>query len=122
METAPVLDSNAPQVAPAQATPAAPVTASQPMETPSASYSDAPRGMTFNAFVASMNFVEISFGLVGATALFYTIYYYKNKLQIDKLMTNKLQKQIDEINITLQDEINNKEKVSYDGINGSFYR
>ena len=122
METAPVLDSNAPQVAPAQAPPVAPVTTAQPMETPAQSYSDAPRGMTFNAFVASMNFVEISFGLVGATALFYTIYYYKNKLQIDKLMTNKLQKQIDEINISLQDEINNKQTASYDGINGSFFR
>jgi hypothetical protein len=120
METAPVLDGNAPQVAPAQAAPVAPVTAAQPMEAPAQSYSNAPSGMTFNAFVASMNFVEISFGLVGATALFYTIYYYKNKLQIDKLMTNKLQKQIDEINITLQDEINNKQTVSYDGINGSF--
>ena len=122
METAPVLDSNAPQVAPAQAPPVAPVTTAQPMETPAQSYSDAPRGMTFNAFVASMNFVEISFGLVGATALFYTIYYYKNKLQIDKLMTNKLQKQIDEINISLQDEINNKQTASYDGINGTFFR
>jgi len=43
-------------------------------------------------------------------------------LQIDKLMTNKLQKQIDEINISLQDEINNKQTASYDGINGTFFR
>jgi hypothetical protein len=51
------------------------------------------------------------------------MYYYKNKLQIDKLMTNSLQKQIDEINIQLQDEINNKQQTaSYDGINGTFFR
>lgn len=118
----PVLDDNAPQVAPAQAPPVAAQTEPQPAQNPAASYSDAPSGMTFKAFVASMNWVEVAFGLVGATALFYTIYYYRNKLQIDKLMTNKLQKQIDEINITLQDEINNKQTASYDGINGSFYR
>ncbi len=122
METAPVLDGNAPQVAPAQAPPVAAQTEPQPMANPMPSMENEPSGMTFKAFVASMNWVEVAFGLVGATALFYTIYYYKNKLQIDKLMTNKLQKQIDEINITLQDEINNKETVSYDGINGSFYR
>lgn len=122
METAPVLDGNAPQVAPAQAPPVPAQTEQQPMASPMQSMSDNASGMTFKAFVASMNFVEISFGLVGATALFYTIYYYRNKLQIDKLMTNKLQKQIDEINITMQDEINNKQTASYDGINGSFYR
>ena len=118
----PVLDGNAPVVAPAQAPPVVAATEQQPVANPMPSMNDAPSNMTFNAFVTSMNFVEITFGLVGATALFYTIYYYKNKLQIDKLMTNSMQKQIDEINIKLQDEINNKQTESYDGINGSFYR
>jgi hypothetical protein len=121
MDTA-VLDGNAPQVAPAQAPPVVAQAESQPTANPMPSMSDAPSGMTFKAFVTSMNWVEVTFGLVGATALFYTIYYYKNKLQIDKLMTNSMQKQIDEINIKLQDEINNKQTESYDGINGSFYR
>ena len=116
-----VLDGNAPQVAPTAAPVAAPNVEAAAM--PQQNFQAPPSGMSFKSFLSTMNLVEVGFGVLGAWALFSTIYYYRNKLQIDKLMTNKLQKQIDEINITLQDEINNKQQMaSYDGINGSFYR
>jgi len=96
-----------PQATPMQTSTPAPATIDAPAPQPQVSMPKA--GMTFKAFLSTVNWVEISFGIVGATALFYTIYYYRYKLQIDKLMTNNMQKQIDDLNVKLQDEINNNQ-------------
>jgi len=72
----------------------------------------------FGSFISSLNWVEVSFGIVGAAALFYTVYYYRHKLQIDKLLNNNMQKQIDDLNMKMQDEINVKQKPV--PVNGNF--
>ena len=103
-------NNSAPSIDPAAPTPvatpvAAPVAAPvQPMGEPTSS------GTSFGEALKSFNWVEVGFGIVGAWALYATIYYYRNRLQIDKLMNNNMQKQIDDMKITLQDEINNKQQ------------
>lgn len=53
-------------------------------------------------FFKSLNFVEIGFALLGATALYYAIYYYRYKVKQDKLINNELQRQIDELKLNAQ--------------------
>jgi len=58
---------------------------------------------SYNSFFASLNWVEITFGIIGSAALFYTIYYYRYKIQIDKLFNNNLQKQINTLNLEIEE-------------------
>ena len=90
----------------------------QDMGQQSAMMQQSSSGINFSSFISSLNWVEVSFGVVGAAALFYTIYYYRHKLQIDKLLNNNMQKQIDDLNMKMQDEINVKQKPA--PVNGNF--
>jgi hypothetical protein len=97
---------------PAPAPAPAPMPAPSPAPAPYVPAEPAQSGTSLSSFFNSLNWVEVGFGMVGAAALFYTIYYYRYKLQIDKLMSNNMQKQIDDMRITLQDEIKNKQQPS----------
>ena len=51
----------------------------------------------------SLNIVEIAFGILGATALFYTIYYYRFKMMANKADNTEIQNRLDDIAIKVAD-------------------
>lgn len=61
-------------------------------------------------FLKSLNWIEVGFGILGVAALTYVIYYYRFKVQQDKLINNELQRQIDEIKMNLQTTMKGKYK------------
>lgn len=61
-------------------------------------------------FLKDLNWLEVGFSILGVSALAYVIYYYRFKLQQDKLINNELQRQIDEIKMNLQSNMKGKYK------------
>lgn len=61
-------------------------------------------------FFNDLNWMEVGFSILGVSALIYVIYYYRFKLQQDKLINNELQRQIDEIKMNLQSNLKGKYK------------
>lgn len=61
-------------------------------------------------FFNDLNWMEVGFSILGVSALVYVIYYYRFKLQQDKLINNELQRQIDEIKMNLQSNLKGKYK------------
>jgi hypothetical protein len=61
-------------------------------------------------FLKDLNWLEVGFSILGVSALAYVIYYYRFKLQQDKLINNELQRQIDEIKMNLQSNLKGKYK------------
>jgi len=61
-------------------------------------------------FFKELNWMEVGFSILGVSALAYVIYYYRFKLQQDKLINNELQRQIDEIKMNLQSNLKGKYK------------
>lgn len=53
-------------------------------------------------FFKGLNWVEIGFMMLGSAALISTIYYYKVTLNRNKLINDRLQKQIDEVKMNVQ--------------------
>lgn len=53
-------------------------------------------------FLKGLNWVQVGFMMLGSAALFYTMYYYKVQLSRNKLINDKLQKQIDEVKMNVQ--------------------
>lgn len=87
-----------------------PVQQVQPSAMPPINYTEMPKNdnkFSVNSFLNSLNWVEVFFGIVGSAALFYTIYYYRYKIQIDQLINRKLQAQIDTLNNTVNEIKNN---------------
>ena len=68
------------------------------------------KNISVKSFFEALNWVEVVFGIVGAAALYYTIYYYRYKLQADKLSNNNLQNQIDTINMHLSSAQTNQQQ------------
>ena len=62
------------------------------------------------SFFNDLNWMEVGFSILGVSALVYVIYYYRFKLQQDKLINNELQRQIDEIKMNLQSNLKGKYK------------
>ena len=54
-------------------------------------------------FFSSLDWVEVGFGILGATALYFVIYYYKNKTVFEKTEKSQLQQQIDSLKTQLKD-------------------
>jgi hypothetical protein len=56
-------------------------------------------------FFKGVNWTEVIFGALGVGALVYLIYYYRFKIQQDKLINNELQRQIDELKMNMQSKM-----------------
>ena len=67
-------------------------------------------GSGVTGFLKDLNWLEVGFSILGVSALAYVIYYYRFKLQQDKLINNELQRQIDEIKMNLQSTLKGKYK------------
>lgn len=94
--------------APAAATP--PAAAPAPAATPSApAPAPAPEskgggmGSSIKEAISTMNWTEVVFGVLGSAALFYTIYYYKYNLTMNKSFKSEMQNKIDDLTIKLAD-------------------
>ena len=111
LETTPVSTSLTPDVnpAPAPAPAPAPVAAAAPSIEPS--FDDNSSDKSLMGILKSLNWLEITFGIIGATALYYTIYYYKYNMTVADKTRNEMQNRIDALEIKLadmQDEEENK--------------
>jgi hypothetical protein len=122
MET-PMENISAPQVQPAVATPQP---QAMPMATPSPTPQAIPQATpqmadggttdsgsgdnSVKSFFNSFNLMETILLVMGVASLSYVIYYYRFKVQQDKLINNELQRQIDEIKMNLQSNLKGKYK------------
>ena len=62
------------------------------------------------SFFGSLNWLEVSFSILGVAALSYVIYYYRFKIKQDKLINNELQREIDELKMNMQTNMKGKYK------------
>jgi hypothetical protein len=103
----------APAPAPAVAAPAAPE-----------SKSSGGGGMdSVKDVLNNMNWTEVLFGVLGSAALFYTIYYYRYNLTMNKSFKSEIQNKIDDLTIKIADIQSAKERdiiVNQSGFDG-FY-
>lgn len=57
----------------------------------------------FVDILKSFNWIEIGFGILGVTALLYTIHYYKSNIELAKTKRSEAQNQIDELTMKIAD-------------------
>jgi hypothetical protein len=113
LENATVTPSVAPQdtpmVNPAPAAAPAPVVA--PAATPAPSINESSSNGSLMDTIKSFNIIEVTFGILGAAALYYTIYYYKYNMTNGDKTRNEMQNRIDALEIKLaelkEEESNN---------------
>ena len=120
METPSVVTPTTPVTASAPAPAPAPVTASAPVSTTPMVNMDAGSGTPLmenggstdsgGGFFKNINWIETGALILGFAGLYYLIYYYRYKLNQDKLINNEMQRQIDEIKMNLQTKMNGKYK------------
>jgi peptidoglycan hydrolase CwlO-like protein len=82
---------------------AAPIT---PVATPPTTITDTPQSSGSGAIVQTLknlNWVEVGFGILGAAALYYAIYYYKYSIKSAKAFETDFQNKIDDLNIRIAD-------------------
>jgi hypothetical protein len=97
--------------APVNATPAAaaPVAAAPAAPTPAAAPAPASQQSSGGGIDSikdvfnNMNWTEVIFGVVGSAALFYTIYYYRYNLTMNKSFKTEIQNKIDDLTIKIAD-------------------
>jgi hypothetical protein len=116
MEATPIATTPAPATTPAFAVPPTPVAPAPAM--PNVQMADG--GVTSDSgssssngvkdFFKDINWTEVIFGALGVGALVYVIYYYRFKIQQDKLINNELQRQIDELKMNLKSNMGAKYK------------
>ena len=113
LENSTVTPSVAPQVTPMvnpapAAVPAAPAIVNAE---PSPSFSESSSDNSLMGIIKSFNWIEVTFGIIGAAALYYTIYYYKYNMTNGDKTRNEMQNRIDALEIKLaelkQEENNN---------------
>lgn len=83
-----------PQAAP-MAAPQAPTTSMEP------SFSESSSDSSLMGIIKSLNWIEVTFGVLGAAALYYTIYYYKYNMTNGDKTRNEMQNRIDALEIKL---------------------
>jgi hypothetical protein len=113
LETTPITPSVTPDVTPQSP---APAPTAAPAAAPAAtsmqpSFDESPSDKSLMGIIKSFNWLEITFGILGATALYYTIYYYKYNMTSADKTRNEMQNRIDALEIKLadmQDEEENK--------------
>lgn len=94
IDTAPL----AAPVAPPAPAPVAPI--AQPSAAPVTSSSSSD---TLLGTLKNLNWVEVSFGILGSAALYFTIYYYRHNLNAQAGFKTDMQNKIDELQIKLSD-------------------
>lgn len=89
----------APAPAPPAPTPAAPAPAAAPapMSMPSSG------GGKLTDMVKRLNPLEIGFGILGAAALYYTIYYFKYNMTMSKGFRTEIENKVDELTMKVSD-------------------
>lgn len=80
------------------------------MPTPNVMESGGQTSSSSGSFFSNINWVEVGFMILGTTALLYTIFYYKVELKKNKLINNRLNKQVDELKMNLQSLMKDKYK------------
>ena len=88
---------------PVAVAPVAPIT---PVATPPTTITDTPQSSGSGAIVQTLknlNWVEVGFGILGAAALYYAIYYYKYSIKSAKAFETDFQNKIDDVNIRIAD-------------------
>jgi hypothetical protein len=83
--------------APAVAATPAPASAPAPVTESSSSSSE----NSLMGIIKSLNWIEVTFGILGAAALYYTIYYYKYNMTNGDKTRNEMQNRIDALEIKL---------------------
>lgn len=109
LETTPMTPSVTPDVAPPAPAPAPAPAAVAPSIEPN--FDEPSSDKSLMGIIKSFNWLEITFGIIGATALYYTIYYYKYNMTVADKTRNEMQNRIDALEIKLadmQDEEENK--------------
>ena len=113
LENATVTPSVAPQVTPMvnPAPAAAPAPVVAPAATPAPSIKESSSNSSLMDTIKSFNIIEVTFGILGAAALYYTIYYYKYNMTNGDKTRNEMQNRIDALEIKLaelkEEESNN---------------
>jgi hypothetical protein len=103
LENATVTPSVAPQVTPMvnPAPAAAPAPIATPAVAPAPSFNESPSDNSLTSIIKSLNWIEVTFGVLGAAALYYTIYYYKYNMTNGDKTRNEMQNRIDALEIKL---------------------
>jgi hypothetical protein len=81
-----------------QVTAPAPITTTTPIVV-----SETTSGSGILQTMKNLNWVEVGFGILGAAALYYAIYYYKYSVKNNKSFQTDFQNKIDDINIKMAD-------------------
>lgn len=92
-----------PTPAPAPAPTPAPVPqAVAPVNTSSDSGSESGGGSITETF-KNLNYIQIGFGILGAAALYYAIYYFRYNIQMNKTFVKNVENSIDDLTIKIAD-------------------
>lgn len=105
LENATVTPSVAPQVTPLVNPQPAPAPAAAPAPSFNAepSFESSSSDNSLMGIIKSLNWIEVTFGIIGAAALYYTIYYYKYNMTTADKTKNEMQNRIDALEIKLAD-------------------
>jgi hypothetical protein len=60
-------------------------------------------GGGFKETLKNMNWVEVGFGILGATALFYAIYYFRYNINNQKSFVKNMEGKVDDLTIKMHD-------------------
>jgi hypothetical protein len=103
LENATVTPSVAPQVTPMvnPAPAAAPAPSAAPAASPEPSFNQSSSDNSLMGAIKSLNIIEVTFGILGAAALYYTIYYYRYNMTNGDKTRNEMQNRIDALEIKL---------------------
>ncbi len=102
-----------PQAAPipVQSPPVMPVPMQQPPSpAPAVQFDNGGATNSTASFFKSLNWIEIGFMILGATAMLFTIKYYREKAVTDKANREQTQMQLDEVKMNLQTAMKGKYK------------
>jgi len=101
LENATVTPSVAPQVTPMVNPTPAVVPAAPTVVNAEPSFSESSSDNSLMGIIKSFNWIEVTFGIIGAAALYYTIYYYRYNMTNGDKTRNEMQNRIDALEIKL---------------------
>ena len=98
--TTPTPTATAPTTPSVEATPPAPPPPAMPQMAQGGSTSS---GGGLKDTFKNMNWVEVGFGILGATALFYAIYYFRYNINNQKTFVKNMEGKVDDLTIRMHD-------------------
>lgn len=101
------------QAAPNPAPAPAPIPqAVAPVNTSSDSSGSESKGGSITETFKNLNYIQIGFGILGAAALYYAIYYFRYNIQMNKTFVKNVENSIDDLTIKIADvsSVVNKEQ------------